>query len=65
MLLRAQCELELLRFLKIRWQSWDYLEPTVSAADLNNASEQAVKTEMDQIAKQLQRQDVTRLILGV
>lgn len=30
----AQCELELIRFLKIRMQSWDYLEPAVTDADL-------------------------------
>lgn len=38
LVLCAQCELELLCFLKIRWQSVDYLEPTVGDADLNNAA---------------------------
>lgn len=50
LLLCAQCELELLCFLKIKWQSWDYLEPTASAADLNNARQHAVKAETDRIA---------------
>lgn len=31
----AQCEL--VRFLKIKWQSWDYLQPGVSSDDLINS----------------------------